>query len=246
MGSLNRLQIAGFLLLATMLSALPAFSQIDFSGEWTPNGNEDSIGNPYVGDWLGIPMNDAARARAEAWAASVQTLPEWQCRPHGFAYIYRRPIYLDGRPHPSENAPHTWGGFNTAEWVGDMLKITTTHVKEEYLRRNGVQHSDLITITTYWIRRGDILTWLNIVYDPVYLTEPLVRTQEYRLALNQQIPPYPCDVVEEVDRPKGVVPHQLPGTNTFVKEFADKIHVPEAVIRAGAETMYPEIRKKLK
>ena len=86
----------------------------------------------------------------------------------------------------------------------------------------------------------------NIVYDPVYLTEPLVRSQEYRLNLNLQIPPYPCDVVEEVDRPKGVVPHQLPGTNTFIKEFADKIHVPEAVIRAGAETMYPEIRKKLK
>jgi hypothetical protein len=119
-------------------------------------------------------------------------------------------------------------------------------VKEEYLKRNGVQHSDLITITTYWMRRGDILTWLNIVYDPVYLTEPLVRSQEYRLALNQQIPPYPCDVVEEVDRPKGVVPHTLPGTNTFVKEFADRIHVPEAVVRSGAETMYPEIRKKLK
>jgi hypothetical protein len=46
----------------------------------------------------------------------------------------------------------------------------THHLKEEYLRRNGVQHSDLITITSYWIRRGDILTWLNIVYDPVYLT----------------------------------------------------------------------------
>ena len=70
-----------------------------------------------------------------------------------------------------KNAPHTWGGFNTAEWIGDTLKITTTHVKEEYLRRNGVQHSDLTEITTYWIRRGDILTWLNIVYDPVYLTE---------------------------------------------------------------------------
>ena len=96
------------------------------------------------------------------------------------------------------------------------------------------------------MRRGDILTWLNIVYDPVYLTEPLVRSQEYRLALNQQIPPYPCDVVEEVDRPKGVVPHEMPGTNTFIKEFADKIHVPEAVVRSGAETMYPEIRKKLK
>ena len=95
MGSLNRPKIAGFLFLAAMtLFGIPAFAQIDFSGEWTPNGNEDSIGNPYVGDWLGIPMSDASRGRAEAWAASVQTLPEWQCRPHGFAYIYRGPSQL--------------------------------------------------------------------------------------------------------------------------------------------------------
>src|SRR2546421_13067029 len=82
------------LCVAVLLAAVPAFAQIDFSGEWTPNGNEDSIGNPYVGDWLGIPMNEASRARAEAWAASVQTLPAWQCRPHGFAYIYRDPSQL--------------------------------------------------------------------------------------------------------------------------------------------------------
>jgi len=277
MGNLKTVKTAvPLFLLVIMLAAVPAFAQIDFSGEWAPNGNEDSIGNPYVGDWLGIPMSDASRARGEAWAASVQTLPEWQCRPHGFAYINRGPsqlriskevdpvtrqitafhaewlrsvdnaIYLDGRPHPPEYAAHTWGGFSTGEWEGDTLKITTTHLKEEYLRRNGVQHSDLITITTYWIRRGDILTWLNIVYDPVYLTEPLVRSQEYRLILNQQIPPYPCNVVEEVDRPKGVVPHELPGTNTFITEFANKVGVPEDVVRAGAATMYPEIRSKLR
>ncbi|PYS51267.1 MAG: hypothetical protein DMG13_19005 [Acidobacteria bacterium] len=91
MRNLNALKIAAPLFLLVILAAVPAFAQIDFSGEWAPNGNEDSIGNPYVGDWLGIPMNDAARARGEAWAASVQTLPEWQCRPHGFAYIYRGP-----------------------------------------------------------------------------------------------------------------------------------------------------------
>jgi hypothetical protein len=254
---------------------VPAFAQMDFSGEWVPNGNEDSIGNPYVGDWFGIPMNDAARARSATWSASVQTLPEWQCRPHGFAYISRGPsqlriskevdpvtrqitafraewlrsvdvpIYLDGRPHPPDYAPHTWGGFNTATWEGDTLKITTTHLKEEYLRRNGVQHSDATTITTYWMRRGDILTWLNIVYDPVYLTEPLVRSQEYRLNLNQQIPPYPCTIVEEIDRPKGLVPHIPPGRNEFLKEFTEKLGVPENSINAGAETMYPEFRSKL-
>src|SRR5256885_7610668 len=89
------MKLTALLLFILIIPALvPAFAQIDFSGEWTPNGNEDSIGNPYVGDWLGISMNEASRARAEAWAASVQTLPEWQCRPHGFAYIYRGPSQL--------------------------------------------------------------------------------------------------------------------------------------------------------
>src|SRR5262245_42431909 len=143
MGSRNRFLIAG-LVFFVMIFNVPAFAQIDFSGEWAPNGNEDSVGNPYVGDWLGIPMSDAGRARAETWAASVQTLPEWQCRPHGFAYIFRGPsqlriskevdpvsrqitafhaewlrsvdvpVYLDGRAHLSDNAPHNCGGINTA------------------------------------------------------------------------------------------------------------------------------------
>src|ERR671925_1130101 len=143
-------------LLLTALTAAPAAAQVDFSGEWAPRFWEDQperVPGPELGDFLGIPVNDAARRRAEAWDASIQTLPEWQCRPHSADYIWRGPsqlriskevdpvtrqitafhaewlrsvdipIYLDGRPHPSPNAPHTWGGFNTAEWVGDMLKI---------------------------------------------------------------------------------------------------------------------------
>jgi len=38
-------------------------------------------------------------------------------------------IWMDGRPHPSENALHTWSGFSTWEWDGDLLAVTTTHVK---------------------------------------------------------------------------------------------------------------------
>ena len=90
---------------------------------------------------------------------------------------------MDGRPRPSEYAPHTWGGFSTAEWVGDMLKITTTNLKEDYYRRNGVPSSDEATLTQYWMRRGDILTWVTIAYDPLYLTEPMIRASEYRLVL---------------------------------------------------------------
>jgi hypothetical protein len=49
-----------------------------------------------------------------------------------------------------------------------------------------------------------------------------------------------------VERPKGVIPHHLPGTNTFVKEFSQRYGVPYEATRGGPETMYPEYMKKLK
>jgi hypothetical protein len=52
-------------------------------------------------------------------------------------------------------------------------------------------------------------------------------------------------VVREVERAKGVIPHHLPGTNTFVKEFSQRYGVPFEATRGGPETMYPEYRKKL-
>ena len=83
-------------------------------------------------------------------------------------------------------------GFSTAKWEGDVLKITTTHIKEDYLRRNGIYVSDKATVTTYLSRHGDYLTWINIVHDPVYLTEPLIRSAEYRLTLGAQFLAHPC------------------------------------------------------
>jgi glyoxylase-like metal-dependent hydrolase (beta-lactamase superfamily II) len=204
------------------------------------------------------------------------TLPEWQCRPHGSDYIWRGPqelriwkevdpvtreitafqtewlrsvsvpVYLDGRPHPPEWAPHTWWGFKTAEWVGDMLKVTVTHAKENYMRRNGLARSDLAKLTEFWIRRGNWLTIVTVVDDPVFLTEPLVRSMHYELDLHQQIPPYPCDVVEEVERTKGAIPHWLPGANPDLEEFSRKHGIPFQATRDGAATMYPEYQARLK
>lgn len=258
-----------------LLMAPAAAAQVDLSGEWVPVREEDNTGNTELGDWVGIPMNDASRLRSAAWDASIQTLPEWQCRPHGSAYISRgpsqlkiwkevdpasreavawhlewlrsvdRPIYMDGRAHPSPSAPHTWAGFSTGEWVGDTLRVRVTHLKEEYLKRNGVWHSDQIELTQYLIRRGDYLTYVVIAYDPVYLTEPLIRSTEYQRAPAYQLPPYPCTVVTEVDRPKGVVPHHLPGDNADISWFSRRYRIPMEVVNSGAASMYPEIRSKI-
>jgi len=256
------------------LAAAPAFAQMDFSGEWQPVRNQDNTENPLIGDWVGIPLNEAGLARAEAWDASIQSLPEWQCRPHGWAYISRgptalriwkdidpytrevtafhaqwqqsseTPIYLDGRPHPPDYAPYSWMGFSTGVWEGTRLKITTTHLKEDYYRRNGIFSSDRATVTTYWIRHGDYLTWINIVHDPVYLSEPLIRSGEYRLNLGAPFPPHPC--IPAYEGHSSGVPAHPPGRNPFVNEAAKMMKIPPEALRAGAATLYPEFRLKVR
>jgi len=204
------------------------------------------------------------------------TLPEWQCRPHSADYIWRgpsqltirkeenpltrqivafhaewlrsidNPIYLDGRPHPDPDALHSWGGFATAKWEGDMLTITVTNLKEGYVRRNGLPRSDQASVTEHWIRHGDILTVVVIVNDPVYLTEPFIRTTDYELNLRQQVPPYPCEMVTEIERPPGAIPHHLFGANDQLKGFGERHGIPFEATRGGADTMYPDYRKTLK
>jgi hypothetical protein len=255
--------------LAAVLTGLPAWAQLDPSGEWAPRFHEDQperIPGPEIGDYLGLPINDAARLRADVWDASLLTLPEHQCKPHPSDYAWRGPanlriwkevdrdtqkvvafhthisweapertIWMDGRPHPPDYAAHTW-----------QLTVTTTHLKNGWIRRNGVPRSDRATTTEHWIRHGNYLTIVVVISDPVYLTEPFVRTTDFESDARQEIAPYPCEAVVEVIRPKGTVPSHLPGKNTFLAEFPATYGLPEEAARGGAETMYPEYRQKLK
>src|SRR5256885_2300379 len=177
-----------FVGLATVMLTLPAFAQVDPSGEWAPRFHE----------------------------------------------------------HQPDYAAHTWQGFSTGKWEGDTLTVTTTHLKAGWIRRNGVPRSDRATLTEHWIRHGDYLTLISIINDPVYLTEPFIRTTNWILDPRQQITPYPCDAVVEIERPKGTVPHHLPGTNTFLSEFPKKYGIPETAARGGAETTYPEYQAKMR
>ena len=163
-------------------------------------------------------------------------------------YEQNRTIWMDGRPHPPDYAPHTWQGFSTGTWEGEILTVYTTHIKQGWLRRNGLPESDRATLIEHFIRHGDSLTHVTILTDPVYLTEPLIKSQNFlRNSREQNNWLWPCDyVVEVATRPKGAVPHYLPGENPFLKEFAARHGVPEQAAKGGAETMYPEYMLKLK
>src|SRR5438270_1334651 len=70
-----------------------ALAQVDFAGNWAPLYHEDfpeRIPGPELGDYMGIPLNDAGRLRADSYDADrISVVSEYQCRPHGADYSMR-------------------------------------------------------------------------------------------------------------------------------------------------------------
>src|SRR5262245_7439099 len=151
-----RLRIIAIAGLAVAL-ATPAAAQFDLSGQWARRSAEDAraLGaeGAHIGDYTGIPLNEAGRVRAETWDPSVWSEKERQAEPHASQYfmvgigridpVYDpdtkqliaytmccqfagepRYIWLDGRAHPPETAEHTWQGFSTGKWSGNVLTVT--------------------------------------------------------------------------------------------------------------------------
>ena len=266
--------------LCLLLISVPAFAQMELSGEWAGKYHEDQtdrIPGDVQGDFSGVPLNDAARMYAESYDVRRVVLLEHQCAPYNLAHIFRGPmqfrvweekdpatqqiiayneflgtyqqfrkIWMDGRPHPPEYAPHTFMGFSTGEWHGDVLTVTTTHIKKEFYRRSGIPSSDLTTVVEHYIRHGNLLTHVMIATDPVYLSEPYINSEEFVLMeRGNQNWLYNCEYAMEVPTDKNKVPHFLPGKNPFMKDFSDKFGLPFDAIWAGAESTYPEYMSKI-
>ena len=161
-------------------------------------------------------------------------------------YQQWRTIWMDGRAHPPDYAPHTFMGFSTGEWHGDVLTVTTTHIKKEFYRRSGIPSSDQTTVVEHYIRHGNLLSHVTITTDPVYLTESYVTSEEFVLMeRGNQNWLYNCEYAMEVPKPKNQVPHFLPGKNPFIKDFANKFGLPFDAVFAGAEATYPEYMAKI-
>jgi glyoxylase-like metal-dependent hydrolase (beta-lactamase superfamily II) len=87
----------GELVIAVLVAATPAFAQIDLSGQWSGRFHEDQehrVPGPELGDYTGLPINDAARMKADSWDASILSLREHQAKPHPAAYSLRGPANI--------------------------------------------------------------------------------------------------------------------------------------------------------
>ncbi|MGE0591930.1 MAG: hypothetical protein AB7G23_02255 [Vicinamibacterales bacterium] len=157
-----------------------------------------------------------------------------------------RTIWLDGREHPSEFAEHLWNGFSTGTWVNGMLKVVTTHMKQMFLQRNGIPVSPYAVMTEYFIRHGDRLVHMSQVDDPIYLEEPMVRTQTFKWNPGQREGGINhVEIADELPFLKpGDVPHYPLGTKH--PEYAEANGLPYEATLGGAEQLYPEYVQKLK
>ena len=71
-----------------VVTVRPASAQVDLSGVWAPIMHEDQVERAPgpIGDYLGLPINDAMRMRGESWDASILTMEEHTCKPHPSTY----------------------------------------------------------------------------------------------------------------------------------------------------------------
>ncbi|HEX4136532.1 MAG TPA: hypothetical protein VHY84_18105 [Bryobacteraceae bacterium] len=92
--------------------------------------------------------------------------------------------------------PHTLQGDSVAAWeslgrggrgtpANGSLKVTTTHLKGGFLRKNGVPYSDNTELTEYYDlvkeRNGDQLLVVTIVTtDPMYLRTPFIISSQFK------------------------------------------------------------------
>ena len=278
----NHIGLLGIFLMAFSTSTT---AQIDISGSWQSILHQD-FQTRFTGanqaDYLGIPLNAAARDAALSFALANQQQLYRQCDPYpahylvlggGFGFQIRPvldpitreviawtigswvdradfTIWLDGRPHPSESALHTFIGFTTGHWEGDTLVATTTNIRDSVLTRNGIPNSSSETMTTYISKHADLLTITVVIQDPVYLTEPYVVTRTWRFDPEMLPPTTWSFCMPEEESPKLAdgreVAAHIPEKNPNLMDMPKRYHIPLEAALGGAQTMYPEFQNKLR
>jgi hypothetical protein len=115
-----------------------------------------------------------------------------------FKYEYfdqTRLIFMDGRPHPPADAPHSKMGHSIGHWEGDELVIDTTHIAASTITNNGLDHSDQIHMVERYRLSADgqhliAMQWFE---DPATLENNGARYIKWDKHQGQYVYPYECD-----------------------------------------------------
>ena len=211
------------------------------------NNEDDTTAQPPLGDYPGIPvqrggppavghhrgvhLGNAGVSVPAALGAAPVARPRRRAHPQGTGSADARrqglshPVHAVAGPARLHGRAPASAGVGAAQldrlldrrWIGNTLKVTTTHLKDGYLKRGGPQTSDMYTMTEFITRHGDILTdrhrrrrsasiWTSRSSNP--RPTPTIRRRAWRMET--------CNAsafAENGGTNRHWVPHFLPGQN---------------------------------
>ena len=160
-------------------------------------------------------------------------------------------IWTDGRPPPSPQALHTYSGYTIGKWEGDTLVTMTTHLKDNFLERNGIASSDQETYQMFMTPHGDQMAITGVLRDPVYLSAPWViaatlrRRVDMGAAVNNDVlycMPAELEAVSDGYHSATELPNAVQSLKMYETEH---YNIPLDAVMGGPQTEYPEFRERI-
>jgi len=180
---------------------------------------DTGAGELAAGDFAGLKLKPAAIEQVKKYDYSQELKRENTCVPPSVVFYMQAPfpmeiyqgrdlivlkmeyfdmvrvVFLDGRPHPPDGAPHSKSGFSTGHWDGDTLVVETSHIEPGTFMNNGFSHSKHIKLSERFRPSADGNTlWLTQVYeDPETFEGVAARYMAWTRKPGEFVFPYECD-----------------------------------------------------
>jgi hypothetical protein len=171
------------------------------------------------GEFGGLKLKPEARAKAAEWKPEDEMTLQRVCAAPSVVYSIQGPfpfeihqtpelivfkyeyfdqvrlIFMDGRPHPPSDAPHSKVGHSVGHWEGDELVIETTHLASATITNNGLDHSDAVRMVERYKLTADgkqlrATQWFE---DPQVLDNNGARYIQWSLEPGNYVFPYDCN-----------------------------------------------------
>lgn len=171
------------------------------------------------GQFSGLQLSEKAKQEVAAYDFQQELSQEFACLPPSVAFYMQAPfpfeihqsdkfmvlkveyfdmhriVFLDGRPLPPPEAPHSKSGYSVGHWEGDELVVETTHISSGTFTNNGFNHSDNLHLTERFklSSDGSTLFATQVSEDPEVFTGLAARYMAWRKVPGEYVYPYECD-----------------------------------------------------
>jgi hypothetical protein len=171
------------------------------------------------GEYGGLKPKPDALAAAAKWKAADEMALSRVCAAPSIIYsmqgpfpfeIYQTPqmmvfkyeyfdqvriIFMDGRKHPPQDAPHGKMGHSVGHWEGNELVIDTTHIAPATITNNGLDHSEKVHLVERYKLSADGKTLLATQWfeDPDVLENAGARFIAWTKKPGEYVYAYDCD-----------------------------------------------------